>query len=1532
MTNTSKKIGSVLVVGGGIGGMQASLDLAEAGYKVYLVEQTPCIGGTMAQLDKTFPTNDCAMCTLAPRIVDTGSHLNIEKITNTQVEKVEGEPGNFKVTLNKKARYIDISKCTGCGVCTEKCPVKVNSEFDEKLIKRTAIYRRYPQAVPGAFAVDKQGVSPCRFACPIGVNAHAYVALIAQGRFAEALEIERKQNPFPAICGRICPHPCETECTRKDLDESISIAALKRFLVDWETANPDKKAPLPQIKEKRNEKIAIIGAGPAGLMAARELAINGYNVTVFESLPEAGGMLQYGIPAYRMPKDILKNEILAAVSDLGVELKTNQTLGKDFTLDDLKNQGYKTIFLAIGAWKGLQLNIPGENDYQGVIDAVTFLKDLNMGKPLDVKGKRVSVIGGGNVAMDAARSAWRLGAAEVNILYRRSRKEMPANPWEIEEAIEEGIKITYLTAPTKIEGINGKISALECVKMELSEPDASGRRRPVTIKNSEFKIQTDIIIPAISQQPDTSFLKDKADIKTNQWGLFEVDTITLETNIPGIFAGGDAVSGPATAVEAIEAGHRAAVSIDRYLKNQDLKEGREEPQKTKAQKEATGLPKQYRPKMATLPISERKNSFREVELGYTEEQAKKEASRCISCAVCCECLLCVSACEAKAINHEMEREEKQIINTGAIILSPGFELFDANLKQELGYSRYPNVVSSLQFERIMSASGPYLGQILRPADQKHPKKIAFIQCVGSRDVNHNYCSSVCCMYATKEAIIAKEHQADLECHIFYIDIRAFGKGFEQYYERAKELGVKYTRCKPSAIKEIPLSKNLIVTYYSEKNEHIDEEFDMVVLSCGLNPPESVKNLAKIFNVETNKHGFCNTTRFTPVETSRPGIYACGPFTEPKDIPETVMQSCGAASKAMTLLKESRGTLAVKREYPPEMNVTGQEPRIGVFVCHCGKNIGGVADVPAIRDYAKTLANVIYVEDNLYTCSSDTQKKIKDMIKEHNLNRVVVASCTPRTHEPLFRNTCREAGLNPYLFEMANIRDHNTWVHMFEPAKATQKAKDLVRIAIAKSRVLEPLQNRSLDIEHDALIIGGGISGMTSALELANQGFTTYLVERSEELGGNMKHLHYLMEEKYNPQEELTLTIDKIKNHPKIKIYTSAKIKLIEGSMGNFKTTIEMPGGETAFKHGTIIVATGAVEYKPKEYLFGEDSMVITQVKFEEKIARLTNPASYPVKEKSKDADAKTKPELVTASNPDLNKVNSVVMIQCVGSRDKEHPYCSRICCSMAIKNALRFKKLKPDSQVYVLYRDIRAYGFYEEFYREAREKGVIFLRYKDDEKPEVARKNGPPTPNGIPYGTGEAGRLTVTLNDPILDKKITLDTDLLVLSAGTVAEAGNEELAQKLKVPLTQDKFFLEAHMKLRPVDFATEGIYLCGLAHSPKTVDESIIQANGAASRSATVLAKDKIELDGIVSDIIDENCDGCAYCVDPCPYHALTLIEYMRDGANKKTIDRDLALCKGCGVCQATCPKGGVVINNFKLSQLMTMVDAALVPPAAP
>ena len=846
------------------------------------------------------------------------------------------------------------------------------------------------------------------------------------------------------------------------------------------------------------------------------------------------------------------------------------------------------------------------------------------------------------------------------------------------------------------------------------------------------------------------------------------------------------------------------------------------------------------------------------------------------------CKSCENFCEAGAIDYEQEDEIEEV-DVGAVVLSPGFEQFDPDLRKELGYSRYPNVLSSLQFERLLSASGPYLGEILRPSDEEHPKRVAWIQCVGSREVDRNYCSSVCCMYATKEAIIAKEHQPDLDCTIFFIDMRAFGKGFDAYYERAKELGVRYVRCYPSSIKEVPATKDLKITYQQDDGEITTEEFNMVVLSTGIRPPCKVTELADKFGIKLNEHGFADTKGFSPVETSEAGVYVCGPFAGPKDIPETVMEASAGAAMAMALLKDERGTLITHKEYPPEKDVAGQEPRIGVFICHCGRNIGGYADVPSVVEYAKTLPNVVYAEDNLYTCSTDTQQQITDLIAEHDLNRVVVASCSPRTHEPLFRNTCREAGLNEYLFEMANIRDQCTWVHMKEPEKATRKSKDLVRMAVAKARLLEPLYKGSLKVVNEALVIGGGLAGMTAALNLGDQGFKVHLVEKDKELGGNFRHIHSLINGE-DPQQKLADTVERVNSHPNIDVYLASEVCGVEGSVGNFKSTIRQNGTETEVPHGIVIIAAGASEYEPTEYLYGKDPRVITQRALEEGIAE---------------------------NNPELEKLKSVVMIQCVGSREEQRPYCSRICCQQAIKNAIVLKKIRPEIEVCVLYRDVRAYGFLEEHYRTARDMGVRFIRYDENQKPEVSAKDS---------------GLSVTTMDPILNIPVNIDCDLLVLAPAIVPNEGVDEVGKLFKIPLNQDKFFLEAHMKLRPVDFATDGVFMCGLAHCPKSVEESIAQAEAAAARATTILSKDEIEIDATISEVVDANCDGCAYCIDPCPYSALTLFEYMYKGSIKKTVERDGALCKGCGVCQATCPKKGIFIRGFKLEQIGAMVDAAL------
>ena len=1478
-----QSVGAALVVGGGVGGMQAALDLAGSGIKVYLVDTKPAIGGVMAQLDKTFPTNDCAMCTMAPRLVEIGRHKDIEILTLSEVVAVEGSAGNFKVTVRKQPRYVDETKCTGCAACAEKCPIRLESEFDCGLAAREAIYKPYPQAVPNVFAISRRGTPPCKAACPIHQGGQAYVALVAQRRFDEALQVIVRDNPLPSICGRVCTHPCTAACTRAGVDEPLNLPALKRFVADY---FPDFKLPMPSVPD-RPEKIAIIGSGPAGLACAYQLRQQGYRPVIFEAHSIAGGMLAMGIPQFRLPPRLLEKEI-NRLREIGIEIRLNTPVGRAVGFEDLR-QEYAAVFIAIGAHVERKLNIPGE-DLPGVIGGLDFLRRVHAGKAAST-GKHVLVIGGGNSALDAARTALRSGAGEVTIVYRRTRAEMPADHREIEDAEREGIKLKFLVAPRAFKaGSNGRVNGLVVQQMKLGPPDASGRPTPEPIAYSDFVVPCDAAIATIGQYPDVTALGERLGLEKTKWGTLAADPLTLETGLPGVFAGGDCVTGPDVVINAELAGKKAANSIDRWLNHHDLRKGRdaEGPYHTEYVVDTTGVLMQRQIPVSSLDPATRGRSFAEVHVGYTEEEAVKEAERCLACGICSDCHLCETACEAKAIDY-LQKEQRLELKVGAIVLAPGYELFDPHGKESLGYGRFPNVLTSLQFERILSASGPFAGRVLRPKDLKEPKRIAFLQCIGSRDAEHDYCSSVCCMYATKEAIIAKEHLGqELQCDIFFMDLRAFSKGFEQYYRRARDLGVRYIRTRVPAIEEVPESHNLVVRYLGENDAPMSAEYDLVVLSVGMEPPKNVQAIAERFGISLNEFKFCGSSTFAPAESSREGILIAGPFSEPKDIPETVMQASAAAANALSLLGESRGTMVKPKQYPPERPVKGEDARVGVFVCHCGTNIGGVVDVRAVVDYAKSLANVVHVEDNLYTCSNDTQELIKQKINEHNLNRVVVASCTPRTHEPLFRNTLRECGLNPYLFEMANIRDQCSWVHMHEPAKATEKSKDLVRMAVAKARLLEPLSRRSVKINKSALVIGGGLAGMTASKSLAEQGFEAFLVEREPELGGNLKHIRYLFNGD-NPQDELQALVRQTRANDRIHLFTGARIESIEGTIGNFHSKVAVNGDVEEITHGVVIVAIGAKEYQPKEYLYGEDVRVITQRQLEERLAS-AGAAFSP--------DGRPGPK-------------TVVMVQCVGSRDDEHPYCSRVCCSQAIKNALMIRKLAPETHVYILYRDIRTYGFKESYYTEARKKGVIFVRYDEASKPEIA---------------SHSKNLKVVVTDQALRVPISISADLVVLSAGVHPGESNHEVAQLLKVPLNAEGFFLEAHMKLRPVDFMTDGVFLCGLAHAPKSIDESILQAQAAASRAATILAQESIEMEANISEVLDEACDGCAYCVDTCPFKAITLLEYMWQGAVKKVVEADETVCKGCGCCEATCPKKGVFVRGFTLDQIEAQIHAAL------
>ncbi len=864
----------------------------------------------------------------------------------------------------------------------------------------------------------------------------------------------------------------------------------------------------------------------------------------------------------------------------------------------------------------------------------------------------------------------------------------------------------------------------------------------------------------------------------------------------------------------------------------------------------------------------------------------RDVAHCLKITGKLDCKGCFKVCEAGAVLLQDEPKEEEL-EVGAILFAAGYEVFDPSVQYELGYRRLPNVVTSLEFERILSATGPFQGSLLRPSDLTPPRKMAFVQCVGSRDEKRGrpYCSSVCCTYAVKEAMIAKEHSTvPLDITVFFMDLRTYGKDFDKYYERARdESGVNFVRSKVHDIEAVDHSGSLMVKFAAEDGRLRAEEFDLVVLSVGFQSPPELVKLAKKLGIQLNPYGFCQVKPFSAVETSKRGIYVCGAFSAPKDIPETVMQASGAAGDISTLLASARKTLTRVKEYPPERDVRGEEPRIGIFICHCGINIGGYVRVPEVTEFAKTLPNVVHAENNLFTCSQDTQEKIKKAIEDHNLNRVVVASCSPRTHEPLFRETIREAGLNPYLFEMANIRDQCSWVHMHEPDKATEKAKDLVRMAIAKARLIEPLMPLSLPVNRGALVVGGGVAGMVSALTLADQGFEVHLIERSNELGGIARRIHYSLDGG-DVRGFLAQLIKRVEEHPKIRLYTNAWIVDAHGYVGNFTTEIMRYRGRVIERidHGVTIIATGAQEHRPEEYLYGRDPRVLTQLELEEEIAR---------------------------GNRDVVNCDNLVIIQCVGSRNDEHPYCSRVCCNQAIKNALKLKEIKPEMNIYVLYRDIRTYGFYEENYQEAREKGVIFLRYDLENKPRVRQER-----------KDSRLLLRVEVKDPILGEEIAIDADILALSAAMIPPPEVRELAMFYKVPLNQDSFFLEAHVKLRPVDFASDGVYVCGLAHAPKSLDESIAQAKAAASRATMVLVKDVLIGEGIICAVDEKICGGCGICEVLCPYGAISV------NREKRVAVVNEALCKGCGTCASACPSGAAQQQGFRRDQISAMLSAVL------
>jgi heterodisulfide reductase subunit A len=851
-----------------------------------------------------------------------------------------------------------------------------------------------------------------------------------------------------------------------------------------------------------------------------------------------------------------------------------------------------------------------------------------------------------------------------------------------------------------------------------------------------------------------------------------------------------------------------------------------------------------------------------------------------------KCAICEAVCKADAIDFT-QTAEKLEVNVGAVILASGIEPYDPKALAEYRYGEFVNVVTSMDYERLMCATGPYQGEILRGSDQKHPHKVAWIQCVGSRQVRegaNSYCSSVCCTYTQKQVILTKEHDADAECTIFHNDVRAYGKDFERYYERTQQLpGVRFFRSYTTIAREDPVTKNVTVRYSTPDDGVKEEEFDMVVLSVGLNPPADVRRLATQFGIELDAHGFCSANPSNPVQTSRPGIFVSGAFQGPTDIPESVFTASAAGSQCGQLLNHRRGDLAEERAYPLERDVSAEEPRIGVFVCHCGANISRTVGVPSTVEYALTLPHVVYAQEQLFSCATNSAKEITEQIKEQGLNRVIVAACSPRTLELLFRDTLREAGINQYYLEMANIREHCSWVHAKEKEEATEKAKDIIRMSVARATHLEPLQELDLPVTKKALVVGGGLAGMTSSLSIANQGHEVHLVEKEAELGGVARRIYTTLEG-MDVQAYLRDLERQIYQHPLVHVYTDAVITEATGYVGNFVTKVRADGWVREIQHGVTVVATGADEYRPTEYLYGKEDQVLTNLELEARIA---------------------------ARDDRLLNAERLVMIQCVGCRQEDRNYCARICCSHSIKNALRLKEFHPKLDIYILFRDMRTYGFREDSYREAADKDVKFIRYEPHDKPtvEVVEISG-------------RRLLRVSVADEILEKRLEIDADFLALAVATVPAAHNKEVAQRFQVALGPDDFFKEAHVKLRPVEFGTDGVFLCGTAHYPKHISEAINQAYGAAGRAATLLSHDTVVASGSVCDVTEKRCIGCGACVQVCAYGAVQL----RDTRQGQKAGVNPVLCKGDGLCNAVCPTGAISLKHFTDEELLGEIDAAV------
>lgn len=1474
--------GTALVIGGGIAGLQAALDLADSGIEVYLIEKSPTLGGHMAQWDKTLRGQFPALWALTPKLLAAARNPRIHILTNSEVTQVTGEKGAFKAMLNRNPRFVDENKCRGCGICVGKCPVLTDNgnSFGEP----KAIYLPYPKAVPFAYIINKRGTSPCKNACPVETPAQGYIALIAQGRLEEALELIRETNPFPGVCGRVCTHPCESKCKRGEIDKPVAICSLKRVVADYE-----REKNLKDGKEHRDfpppkgPKVAVIGSGPAGLTAADDLAKWGYQVTVFEEAPVAGGMLVLGIPEFRLPREILNYEI-DLIKARGVEIQTNTAIDKDLQLQDLKKQGYKAIFVAIGAHKGLKLGIPGEGEYEGFLDCITLLRAANLGKK-EKPGDKAIVIGGGNAAIDASRTALRLGAKEVHIVYRRSRQEMPANEAEIEEAEFEGVKIHYLAAPTKIIGKNGRVSGMESIQTRLGEPDSSGRRRPVPIEGSEFTIDADVIIPAISQEPDISFLPEGHGLEISKWNSFVVDPITLETNQEGIFAGGDAVTGPSTMIEAIAAGHQAAISIDRYLKGEDLKEGREEeglkPVETIDWEISEEIKRRPRQEMPKLSLEDRALSFEEVELGFSRDMAIEEAKRCLNCGICSECKACEKACfDLKAIQHEQKPQEIQL-DIGAIVVATGFAHQEDHYP--LFAKQYSNAISQIDLEKITSS----LGKLKRPSDGKTPRRVVFLPTPGNNGIA-DPAAKINYLAAVKNAITIKEQNPDInEILILYPNNGGKNKGYETLINQANSCPeIKLVTIKPLSGKDLQeTSSGNILFNITRKGKRIKEEIEAELVICPTQIGHNKENqkLAQILQIEVDEEGFFKGSSPLATISTRDGIYLCGCANLLKDIPDSVVQASAAAAKAAIPLAHER-SWCEETEKPMAVPIMADNNniRIGVFLCRCGVNIADLLDLEQISSFVKALPQVAFIQTINYACASNYSEIINEAIGREKLNRIVLAACSCCSSdqicysctEPRIRckeNLFQKGLLDQHLFEFVNIREQCAWVHHSNKDQATAKAKDLIKMAVSRARWLETSPKEEVRIEKKVLIIGGGPAGIQSAIDLAEQGFPITLIEKEPQLGGRLNYLNGS-----ETKELLNQLIGRLQKLP-VQVMTKTEVKGIEGRLGNFKVSLIQGNNITKLTAGTIILATGADLYQPKrEYGYSIHPNVITNNELVEKWEEIT---------------------------PD--KIKKAVFIQCVGSNghiDKRG--CSKYCCEAALQQALSLKE--KGIEPIILYQELYLNNANAQaLFKQAQKAGITFILY-----------NGAKAPQINPQGNS----LSIKLQG---QRAKSISADLVILSVGMVGREDSQWLAKLFRVPQGEDGFFKEKDPLLGLVETQVPGIFLAGSCQGPKGIIDSMTHASAAASKAAILLAKEKIYLDSMVNRVDEVRCRACGTCVSVCGFGAPSI---GVSGCGKSVAKIDPVLCQSCGTCAAYCPSGAIAAPCFTDKQINSMLESLL------